>query len=73
MKTNSSLAALSEGQLLERLSDLVRQDRRQTAQLLEHIAEIDQRKLWAKHAYPSMFAFCMGRYHMSESMTAKRI
>jgi len=51
----------------------VRQDRRLTAQLLATIAEIDERKLWANHACPSMFAFCVERFHMSESMTAKRI
>jgi len=41
--------------------------------MLAAIAEIDERKLWAKHACPSMFAFCVERFHMSESMTAKRI
>jgi len=73
MKTNRLLADLSERQLLDRFGDLVRQDRASTAQLLAHIAEIDERKLWAKHACSSMFAFCMERFHMSESMTAKRI
>ena len=73
MKTTDSLANLSERQLLHRFGDLVRQDRRLTAQLLVTIAEIDERKLWAKHACPSMFAFCVERFHMSESMTAKRI
>jgi hypothetical protein len=29
--------------------------------------------LWAKHACLSMFAFCVQRFHMSESATAKRI
>jgi len=62
-----------ERQLLYRFGDLVRQDHRCTAQLLAAIAEIDERKLWAKHACPSMFAFCVERFHMSESMTAKRI
>jgi len=73
MKTTDSLANLSERQLLHRFGDLVRQDHRHTAQLLAAIAEIDKRKLWAKHACPSMFAFCVERFHMSESMTAKRI
>jgi len=73
MKSTHSLANLSERQLLHRFGDLVRQDRRLTAQLLATIAEIDERKLWAKHACPSMFAFCVERFHMSESMTAKRI
>ena len=82
MNTNDSLAALSEQQLLERFAVLVHQDRVNTAELLTHIAEIDERKLWAKHACPSInlrpspvrgSAFCMERFHMSESMTAKRL
>ena len=73
MKSTDSLTNLSERQLLHRFGDLVREDRRHTAQLLAAIAEIDERKLWAKHACPSMFAFCVERFYMSESMTAKRI
>lgn len=59
--------------LLEGFSALVRKDRANTSQMLAHIAEIDRRKLWAKHAYPSMFAFCVERFHMSEAIAAKRI
>ncbi len=73
MKSNDSLADLSESELLQCFGDLIRQDQRRTAQLLAVIAEIDERKLWAKHACSSMFAFCVERFHMSESMTAKRI
>ena len=73
MRSEDSLANLSERQLLTRFGDLVRKEQRHTAQLLAAIAEIDERKLWAKHACPSMFAFCVERFHMSESMTAKRI
>ena len=73
MRSTGSLANLSERQLLTRFGDLVRRDRRHTAQLLAALAEIDERKLWAKHACPSMFAFCVERFHMSEQVTAKRI
>jgi hypothetical protein len=73
MTSDDALAELPEQRLLERFAALVRQDRSNTAELLAYIAEIDARKLWAKHACSSMFAFCMERFHMSESMTAKRI
>jgi 5-methylcytosine-specific restriction endonuclease McrA len=73
MQSTGPLANLSERQLLNRFSDLVHQDQRHTAQLLTAIAEIDERKLWAKRACPSMFAFCVERFHMSESMAGKRI
>jgi len=73
MKPTGSLTILSELQLLNRFGDLVRQDRRHTAHLLAAIVEIDDRKLWAKHACSSMFGFCVERFHMSESMASKRI
>ncbi|MFT4572398.1 MAG: hypothetical protein ACI8TX_003874 [Hyphomicrobiaceae bacterium] len=68
-----SLAALSHARLLHRFADLVDRDRRSTAELLGVIAEIDQRKLWAEQACPSMFAFCVERFRMSEAVAAKRI
>jgi hypothetical protein len=69
----SVLARMSESELLVHFQALVARDRRTTAQLLVAIAEIDERKLWARHACPSMFAFCVDRFHMSEQVTAKRI
>src|SRR5688572_17494715 len=68
-----SVATLSEQELLDHFEDLVVRDRRTTAELLVAIAEIDERKIWAKHACSSMFAFCMQRFRMSEQVTAKRI
>src|SRR6187399_260459 len=68
-----TLTHLSEHELLEHFENLVARDRRTTARLLVAIAEIDERKLWATHACPSMFAFCVERFHMSEQVTAKRI
>jgi 5-methylcytosine-specific restriction endonuclease McrA len=67
------LAQMSESELLDHFENLVERDRRTTTQLLVAIAEIDERKLWAGHAFPSMFAFCVERFHMSEQVTAKRI
>jgi hypothetical protein len=69
----NTLAQLSEQALLGHFETLIARDRRTTAQLLVAIAEIDERKLWARHACQSMFAFCVERFHMSEQVTAKRI
>jgi hypothetical protein len=67
------VATLSEQELLDHFECLVARDRRTTAALLIAIAEIDERKLWARHACASMFSFCMERFHMSEQVTAKRL
>jgi hypothetical protein len=69
----SVLARMSESELLVHFETLVARDRRTTTRLLVAIAEIDERKLWARHACPSMFVFCVERFHMSEQVTAKRI
>ena len=69
----SVLSHMSESALLDHFETLVARDRRTTTQLLVAIAEIDERKVWARHACPSMFAFCVERFHMSEQVTAKRI
>jgi hypothetical protein len=53
MNTNlSAVTQLSESELLEHFENLVARDRRNTAQLLVVIAEIDERKRWARHACP---------------------
>lgn len=72
---NPAALALSGGQphLLRDLASLVERDRRDTATMLAYVAEIDRRKLYLEHACPSMFAFCVQRFHMSEAIAVKRI
>ena len=73
MSTLPSFENLSYQALLHQFGDLVQQDQHHTATLLRHIDAIDRRQLWAKQGYPSMFAVCVSRYHMSESTAGKRI
>jgi len=73
MDSSVSVDALSDRALLDRFALAVRQDREHTRALLELIEAIDRRKLWAKHGHASLFAFCVDRFHMSESTAAKRI
>ncbi|HET7224737.1 MAG TPA: hypothetical protein VFK69_03395 [Candidatus Eisenbacteria bacterium] len=44
---------LADAELLRNLASLVCQDRRLTASLLAHIAEVDARRLFAPAGYPS--------------------
>jgi hypothetical protein len=69
----TAIHSLDDDALLTHFADVVREDRRVTAELLIHIAEIDARKLWAKEGYPSMFAMCVERFLMSEAAAGKRI
>ena len=43
------------------------------AELLLLLGEIDERKLYAAQAYPSMFAFCLGELGFSEDVACNRI
>ena len=68
-----SLAHLADHVLLRDLSALVSRDRITTCEMLAHIAEVDERKLYRPAAYPSMHAYCVGELRMSEDAASKRI
>lgn len=64
---------LTNTQLIDQFSDVVRRDRASVALMLRYVTEIDARKAWAEHACSSMFAFLVERFHMSEDEAYKRI
>ena len=65
--------ALSDEGLLSRLAALLKQSRRVEAELVAHIAEVDRRRLYARQAFPSMFAYCTHALHLSETEAYLRI
>jgi len=67
------LAALSDDDLLHRLTEILSQSRRVEKDLVAHIAEVDGRRLYAREAFPSMFAYCTGALHLSEGEAYLRI
>src|SRR5881396_4164040 len=68
-----TLTHLSDAVLLRDLAALVAQDHTTTAALLAHIAEVDARKLYLPAAYPSMHAYCVHEFHLSEDSAYRRI
>jgi hypothetical protein len=54
----ASLTAMTDDELLRRLGELLRSSRRTESDLVAHIAEVDRRRLYAREATPSMFAYC---------------
>ena len=73
MGETPNLKSLSDDDLLRGLSDALRQFRRDEVDLIAHIGEVDERRLYAREASPSMFAWCMEVLHLSEAETALRI
>jgi hypothetical protein len=68
-----SVEAMSSSDLLSATETLVRTSRGTEADLLVHLGEIDERKLYLPRSYRSMFAFCVGEYGFSEDVTCYRI
>jgi hypothetical protein len=73
MSRQARLNSLSDSELLERLSTLVERHRKLDAEVVAHIAEVDERKLYLGQACSSMFAYCTELLHFSEAEAYLRI
>ena len=51
------LESLSDDELLRGLAHHLSESRRSERDLVAHIAEVDERRLYAREAFPSMFAY----------------
>lgn len=67
------LQQLSNAALFVSTRRVVAAERAVTADLLLHLGEIDARRLYLDHAYPSLFAFCVGELGFSEDVAFNRI
>ena len=73
MEHKRPLESISDDQLLHRLAQLMGQSRRVESDLVAHIAEVDERRLYAREASPSMFAYCTEVLHLSDAEAYLRI
>ena len=73
MNVQRPLESLSDDELLGRLVELMRQSRRTEADLVAHIAEVDERRLYLREAASSMFVYCTELLHLSEAEAYLRI
>ncbi|HEX9726537.1 MAG TPA: hypothetical protein VGC53_19825 [Vicinamibacteria bacterium] len=73
MSPTHELQSLSDDELLRRLSDLLSQSRRVESDLIAHIGEVDERRLYARQASSSMFAYCTEVLNLSEHEAYLRI
>jgi hypothetical protein len=73
MQYPTRFAHVSDDEVLRSLVALIADSRRVEADLVEHIGEVDQRRLYAREAFPSMFAYCTERLHLSECEAYLRI
>jgi hypothetical protein len=73
MESPRPLKSIPDDELLRRLSHLLHDSRRVEADLVAHIGEVDERRLYAREAAPSMFAWCTEILHLSEAEAYMRI
>src|SRR5262245_195372 len=67
------IAKLDNDELIANVQRLLRDERKLSARLLAHLAEVDARQLYRQHAYSSMFEYCVQALHLSESEAYLRI
>jgi hypothetical protein len=64
-RMKKTLAELSDHELVTRLKSLVRRDAELTAEIVAHLGEVDQRRLYLDEACSSLFVYCTARLGMS--------
>ena len=69
----SRARALSDRELLTVLSGLIRVNRKQVAEVIAHLGEVEERRLHLAGGCASMFAYCVSRLGMSEDEAYRRI
>jgi len=68
-----SLMKHSFRELVERTKQLVAEERKITARVLEHLRQIEQHRVYVEWGYPSLFEFCVKELGYSESAAQRRI
>ncbi|MHB8874230.1 MAG: hypothetical protein ACYC8T_11130 [Myxococcaceae bacterium] len=69
----SHTSRLTDAELLISTRELLRRSNAVEADLLAHLVEIDERKLYLARAFPSLFAFCVQELGLSEDSASNRI
>jgi hypothetical protein len=71
-KSNPAIISLGNAELLAATRDILRRARVVEADLLVHLAEIEERRLHSEMAFPTMFAFCVDELGFSEDQAYNR-
>ena len=72
-QTKSNLTSLSDSNLLSQTKILAQKERKITVEVLEHLCEIDQRKLYLKKGFSSLFDYTTKELGYSEGAACRRI
>ncbi len=67
------LSTLSHGQLHHRITTLMSRERRVTLRILDHLAELDRRRLYRDRGHSSLFSYVVNELGYSTSSGVRRI
>jgi hypothetical protein len=73
MREGLGLAELGDRELVAELTALVRRSNELTAELLAHLAELEQRMIHLELGFPSLHAYCVHALGMSEGAAGRRV
>ncbi|MGE4132730.1 MAG: HNH endonuclease [Bdellovibrionales bacterium] len=68
-----NLTSLSDNGLIAKTEDLVRSEREVLSEILHHLREIEQRRLFSKLGFKSLFDYATKRLGYAEDQAARRI
>lgn len=69
----ATLRALTDEALLTRIQTLSRDERATTADIVEHLSELDRREAVLDRAYPTLYEYCVKKLGYSESAAYFRV
>ena len=67
------ISLLNDKKLLNDTMDLVKKERKTTSEILEHLEEIERRRLFCDLKYSSLFEYCTKELKYSEAQAYRRI
>jgi len=73
MNTTTKLTQLSDNSLVTNLQRLSSKETEVVAEILLHLIELDERRLYLTKGYSSLFAYCTGCLKYSEPAAARRV
>jgi hypothetical protein len=68
----STLRSLSDSELVARLPALVQAERPAMADVIEHLVEMERRRLYLSHAVSSLYRYCIERLGYAEDAALRR-
>ena len=67
------LKSLSDRELLARTQQLVQKERELLSEILQHLKEVERRKLYSDLGYSSLFDYCLRELKYSEAQAGRRL